>query len=63
MENFSTITNKIMSHNHWSEQQLADVIGISQPALHRIKTGATNAPYYYTGVKLMKLYEAIEVSA
>ncbi len=55
--NFALITKKVMDAYGWSEAALAKRLGVSQPTIHRIKTGQVEVPNYTIGTALVALYE------
>lgn len=56
--NFSSMTQAILSAYGYSEAELAKELQVSQPTVHRIKTGEVKNPGFTTGQALISLYEA-----
>lgn len=61
--NFAEITRAILVHFDLSEGQLAKKVGVSQPTIHRIKTGEIKQPTFQVGSQLVSLYDQIPLSA
>lgn len=57
--NFSKIIKEVLAGHQMSESDLARELGISQPSVHRLKTGETKEPSYRIGAKLVDLHKAI----
>lgn len=55
---FSEVVAALLGSYEYSEADLAREIGVSQPTIHRIKTGEVKSPGFTTGAKLMALYES-----
>lgn len=55
--NFADMTIAVLEAYEYSESDLAKVLNVSQPTVHRIKTGAVKNPGYTTGAKLIELFE------
>ena len=56
--NFAQITHEVMAAYGYSEAALAKRLGVSQPTIHRIKTGQVETPNYTIGAALVALYES-----
>lgn len=54
----ATITQAVLDSYGYSEADLAKVLDISQPTVHRIKTGQSKNPGFFTGKRLQDLYES-----
>lgn len=57
--NFSIMTEAVLTAFGFSEAELARHIGVSQPTIHRIKSGAIKDPGYSTGAKIKALFESV----
>jgi predicted transcriptional regulator len=53
---FAQITEAVLGSYSLSEAQLAKRLDVSQPTIHRIKTGETKEPGYSLGRKLLELF-------
>lgn len=52
---WAAIVTSVLKIHQMSEADLAKKIGITQPTIHRLKTGEIVEPRYSTGSKLLKL--------
>ena len=52
---FASVTRSVLKAYAYSEADLARELGVSQPTVHRIKTGAVKNPGFATGAKLLDL--------
>lgn len=58
--NFSEITRRLLTEWPFTEQQLAAHIGVSQPQVHRLKTGVTKQTSFSTGSRLLDLQRELD---
>lgn len=56
--NFAEMTVAVLASYELSEADLAKRLGVSQPTIHRIKSGAVKSPNYHLGAKIHELYES-----
>lgn len=54
---FANLTQAVLDAYEYSEAQLARRLNVSQPTIHRIKTGEVKSPSYHLGAQLIDLYE------
>lgn len=55
--NFSELTHAVLTAYGLSEKQLAEQLGVSQPTVHRMKSGEIKSPAFHTGARLVELYD------
>lgn len=53
---FAQMTAEILSAYDLSEADLAEKLGVSQPTVHRIKTGESKNPGFSTGRQIVEMY-------
>lgn len=56
--NFAKITKDVLAAYDWTECQLAERLGTTQPTVNRIKRGKRRFPRYDLAVRLIALYDA-----
>lgn len=54
---FASMTSAVLESYGYSENDLAKVLGTSQPTVHRIKTGEVKNPGFSTGAQIVELFE------
>ena len=55
--NFSDMTQAVLGAYGYSEADLAKELAVSQPTVHRIKTGGVKNPGFSTGSLIIQLYD------
>lgn len=55
--NFSEMTAAVLDAYGYSEAELARQLNVSQPTIHRIKSGEVKSPSYHLGAQLLTLFE------
>lgn len=55
-DDFAHMTLAVLDAYGYSEAQLARLLNVSQPTIHRIKTGVVKSPSYHVGAQIVDLY-------